>query len=114
MTSQLVCTWCDATVPDTDGFRLVETPSGHRAVFCRLEHLIPWEIKGSMWDDPAQEHSDPEGDAEDRPGRCAHCNAEVGEKRVVLTRRRGPHSVADRFCSVRHAAAWASAGGRWQ
>lgn len=125
MTSTLACTWCDAAVPGTDGFRLAEIPSGRRAVFCRLEHLIPWEIKGSRWDEESRPGTEVTIDggveaitsAGDGPGAtesCAHCGQEVGEERVVLTRHRGPHTVSDTFCSLEHAAAWARAGGRWQ
>ena len=43
------CTWCGAEVEADDGFRAYEPAGERRAVFCRLEHLIPWSIQGAHW-----------------------------------------------------------------
>ena len=105
------CTWCGARVERDDGFRMGEEPGERRAAFCRLEHVVPWAIQGAHWE---------AGDAgEPRPltdalTRCSHCEAELGDVRVLLVRHRGEHRIADAFCSVGHAAEWARAGGRWR
>ena len=53
------CTWCGAAVEAGDGFRAYE-PAGERsAVFCRLEHVVPWGIRGARWD--PGEFTEPEG-----------------------------------------------------
>ena len=94
-----------------DGFRLAEPAGARRAVFCRLEHVVPWHIQGPSWDP---------GELEEPPGiggsldRCAHCGEPLGDTRVLLVRHRGEHRIPDAFCSVDHAAAWAKAGGRWR
>jgi hypothetical protein len=44
------CSWCGDDVDPDDGFRAYEPPAGgRRAVFCRIEHIVPWAIKGSRW-----------------------------------------------------------------
>jgi hypothetical protein len=43
------CTWCGDDVDPDDGFRAYDPAGGRRAVFCRLEHIIPWAIQGSQW-----------------------------------------------------------------
>ena len=106
-----VCTWCGAEVEPDDGFRAYEPGSERRAVFCRLEHVIPWAIQDGGWDEAA---SDGEAGLSERPDRCSHCDAELGEVHVLLVRHRGEHRVADAFCSVDHLNEWAKAGGRWQ
>jgi hypothetical protein len=102
------CTWCGAQVEADDGFRAYEPSGDRRAVFCRLEHLVPWRIQGALWE---------AGEAPElahRPSRCSHCDAELGEVSVLLVRHRGGHRIADGFCSVEHMGDWAKAGGRWQ
>jgi hypothetical protein len=47
------CTWCGDDVDRDDGFLAYEPAGGRRAVFCRLEHIIPWAIQGSHWGGPA-------------------------------------------------------------
>jgi hypothetical protein len=105
------CTWCGADVEPDDGFRAYEPAGERRAVFCRLEHIIPWEIQDAHWE--AGPLTEPPG-FDEGPLRCSHCNAELGEVHVLLVRHRGEHRIADAFCSTGHMAAWAKAGGRWQ
>jgi hypothetical protein len=116
------CTWCGAEVDADDGFRAYEPAGERRAVFCRLEHLIPWAIQGAHWD--AGDARVPAGEAEGEPlygeadmhvpTECSHCGADLGDVHVLLVRHRGEHRVADAFCSVDHMQEWAKAGGRWQ
>ena len=101
------CTWCGARVGRDDGFRAAESPGDRGAVFCRLEHLVPWAFQGAHWTaDPAEEPASL-GDAVES---CAECGAELGDVRVTLIRHRGEHRIPDAFCSVDHVAAWARAG----
>lgn len=104
------CTWCGVAVERDDGFRAYEPAGDRRAVFCRLEHVVPWVIRDARW-----EAGPPDRSAVTESGaRCAHCEAELGEVHVLLVRHRGEHRIADGFCDVEHLAAWAKAGGRWQ
>jgi hypothetical protein len=105
------CTWCGDRVERDDGFRLLEEPGERRAVFCRLEHVVPWAIQGAHW----------EAGSGDEPvavtrglETCAHCGATLDDVRVLLVRHRGEHRIPDAFCSAAHAADWAKAGGRWR
>jgi hypothetical protein len=104
------CTWCGAAVERDDGFRLVEQPGERSAVFCRLEHVVPWAFQGPHWD---AEQPEPPGAAPELDS-CAHCGEALSDVRITLTRHRGEHRIPDAFCSVDHAAAWARAGGRWR
>ena len=94
-----------------DGFRLGERPGARHAVFCRLEHAVPWAIQGPHWD---------AGDPDEAPEvgelvhACAFCEAPLGEVRLLLVRHRGEHRIPDGFCSVDHLTEWAKAGGRWR
>jgi hypothetical protein len=105
------CTWCGAAVDGDDGFRLFEPAGDRRAVFCRLEHVVPWAIQGPHWE--AGELDEP-ASVERGPLTCAHCGAELGEVHVLLVRHRGEARVPDDFCSVDHLLEWAKAGGRWR
>jgi hypothetical protein len=114
------CTWCGTDVEPDDGFRAyliaatntaAASTGERRAVFCRLEHVIPWSIQGAHWD--AGEMTEPPS-LDDGTTRCAHCGAELTDIHVLLVRHRGEHRVADGFCSVDHLTDWAKAGGRWQ
>ena len=102
------CTWCGAEVEPDDGFRAYEPAGERRAVFCRLEHLIPWAIQGAHWE---------AGEVAELPtledGQCSQCGAELTDAHVLLVRHRGEHRVADGFCSVDHLNEWAKGGGRW-
>jgi hypothetical protein len=101
------CTWCGVPTGDDDGFRL--TRSGGRAVFCRLEHVVPWAMSGGAF---AAAQSDPDVDL--GLGVCAHCGADLEGDAVLLVRHRGAHRIGDGFCDVDHLAAWAKRGGRFR
>jgi hypothetical protein len=97
------CTWCGETVGDA--YRAYEGP--RRAVFCRLEHIVPWAIRGAWWEpgtpiDDAPLHS------------CSFCGAELTDAHVLVLRSRGEHVVPDGFCNVEHLLEWAKNGGRYQ
>jgi hypothetical protein len=111
MTSELRCSWCGEPVEPQDGYRLAEPAGARRAVFCRLEHIVPWQIQGPAWE--AGEIEEPSG-IEDSLDRCAHCGEPLSDARILLVRHRGEHRIPDAFCSVEHAASWAKAGGRWR
>ena len=104
------CSWCGEPVEHEDGFRLSESPGERRAVFCRLEHLVPWFIQGPHWD-PGQ-IEEPSGLADGLVS-CAHCGGPLSDVRLVLVRHRGEHRIPDAFCSLEHLAEWAKAGGRY-
>jgi hypothetical protein len=105
-----MCSWCGAGVEADDGFRAYEPAGERRATFCRLEHVVPWSIQGAHWEAGALD----EPRAVEAGQRCSHCDAELGDVRVLLVRHRGAHRVGDGFCSVEHMNEWAKAGGRWQ
>ena len=102
------CTWCGTQVDPGDGYRLAERPGARVAAFCRLEHVVPWAIQGPHWE--AGELREPG----EEPHECSHCDARLGELRLLLVRHRGAHRIPDAFCSVDHLAAWAKSGGRWR
>jgi hypothetical protein len=104
----LPCTWCGADVAPGDGFRALEPAGARSAVFCRLEHVVPWVIRGAHWEAATAEIAVPPGVVE-----CAQCGARLGDAPVLLVRERGEARVADGFCSVEHLLAWAKAGGRY-
>jgi len=104
------CSWCGAEVERDDGFRAFEPSGERRAVFCRLEHVVPWVIQGAHWDAGAIDEP-PALDAETKV--CAHCGAELTDVHVLLVRHRGEHRIPDGFCSADHLLEWAKAGGRW-
>ena len=105
------CTWCAGEVDRDDGYRLAERPGERRAVFCRLEHVVPWALQGAHWEAGAV---DEPASTDSAASTCSHCDAELGDVHVLHVRQRGDHRVPDGFCSVDHAAEWAKAGGRWQ
>lgn len=104
------CAWCGVDVEPTGGFRAYEVEGGRRAVFCRLEHIVAWAIRGAWWEPlPEAAHAR----ADELVHECAHCGAPLEPAHVLLVRARGPHRVPDGFCGVDHLLAWAKAGGRW-
>jgi hypothetical protein len=102
------CNWCGRAIDPSESWRAHEHPGERKAVFCRLEHVVPWAMQGAHWD-PA----DP-GEAEVQGGVCAQCGDELGDVRLLLVRHRGEHRIPDAFCSVDHMADWAKSGGRWR
>jgi hypothetical protein len=101
------CSWCGEPVEPDDGWRLEEVPGARRAAFCRLEHVVPWAMRGAHWE-PGETGAQQPG-----PSECARCGSALGEVQVLLVRHRGQHRIADAFCSVDHMADWAKSGGRW-
>ena len=111
MTAGITCSWCGKAIETDDGFRAYEPAGERRAAFCRLEHVVPWELQGPHWDaGPLDEPAT----IEESVRVCAHCGAELGDVHVLLVRHRGEHRIADGFCSSEHLAEWAKAGGRWR
>ena len=108
------CSWCGETVEADDGYRATEPAGARQAVFCRLEHVVPWVIQGAHWTAAV----DPGGttaaaqDVEDDA--CAQCGGPLGDRRVLLVRHRGEHRIRDPFCEVGHLLEWAKAGGRYR
>jgi hypothetical protein len=105
------CSWCGTAVGPDDGFRAFEPAGERRAVFCRLEHVVPWAIQGAYWSPGALAPGELHGQA--GPAACARCGAALGEAHVLLVRHRGEHRVPDAFCGVQHLLEWAKRGGRY-
>jgi hypothetical protein len=105
------CAWCGADVEPDEGFRAAEPEGERRAVFCRLEHIVPWVMHGARWE-PGRLLDD--GDDGVAVGVCAQCGDDLGDTRVLLVRHRGEHRIADAFCRVDHLHDWARRGGRWR
>ena len=92
-----------------NGWRAYAPAESSTAAFCRLEHVVPWSMRGAAWEPgPAQL---PEGSEHEE--RCAACGDELGPGRVVIVRHRESHRIADGFCTAEHMTEWAKAGGRW-
>jgi hypothetical protein len=104
------CSWCGNPVEPEDGWHAYELPGARRAVFCRLEHVVPWHMQGPHWE--PGELDEPAG-LTDALDACAHCGEPLTDVRVIAVRHRGEHRIPDGFCSADHLAAWARAGGRW-
>ena len=103
------CTWCGTPVPAGEGFRALEPAGARIAAFCRLEHVVPWAIRGAHWEAAEADLAMPADVTE-----CAHCGAALGDAPVVLVRERADARVHDGFCSVDHLLGWAKAGGRYR
>ncbi|MGH2950032.1 MAG: hypothetical protein ACRDPC_27845 [Solirubrobacteraceae bacterium] len=101
------CAWCGRDVDADDGYRAYEPAGSRQAAFCRLEHVVPWAIRGAMWEP---------GPAVDDPGlhACAWCGGELTDAHVMIVRSRGEHRIDDGFCTVEHLLEWAKAGGRYR
>ena len=110
MTGTEACTWCGAEVESGEGFRAYEPAGERRAVFCRLEHVVPWVISGAYWD--AGSAGEPPA-LEEAVERCSFCEAPLEEAHVLLVRHRGDARIPDGFCSADHLLEWAKRGGRW-
>lgn len=104
------CTWCGTSVPPGDGFRAYVPSGERRAAFCRLEHVVPWAIRGAHWEPGVPGEADA---VDEVMTSCAWCGDTLSEGHVLLIRARGDHRVPDGFCSVEHLLEWAKAGGRW-
>jgi hypothetical protein len=104
------CSWCGEGVDAGDGWRAAEPAGDRRAAFCRLEHVVPWGMRGARWD--AGTLVEPRG-LTDSLTECAQCGDALKDTYVVLVRHRGDHRIPDAFCSVDHMAEWAKQGGRW-
>jgi hypothetical protein len=104
------CSWCGEAVPTGEGYRAYEPAGAREARFCRLEHVVPWAIRGAAWA-PASEAAALALDEE--PSTCAWCRADLAEQRVLVVRERGEHRIADGLCSTAHLLEWAKAGGRY-
>jgi hypothetical protein len=105
------CTWCGDEIEPEDGWRLQEIPGERRAAFCRLEHVVPWAMRGAHWKAGTIDETSALMDSVDT---CSHCEQALTDVYLVLVRHRGEHRVPDAFCSVDHLEAWAKAGGRWR
>ena len=92
-----------------DGYRLYVAATGEGAAFCRLEHVVPWELGGGRWREVAEIPSEIA-----KPRECAECGAGLGDDALILVRHREAHRIPDGFCSEAHLGAWAKAGGRWR
>jgi hypothetical protein len=104
------CTWCGSPVEEGDGFRAYDPEGGRCAVFCRLEHVVPWAIRGAHWE-PMPAAARP---LEYGLSTCAWCESVLAEDHVALVRSRGEYRIPDGFCGVAHLLEWAKAGGRWR
>jgi hypothetical protein len=107
-----LCSWCGVDVERDDGFRVAEPAGERKAVFCRLEHIVPWVIQGAHWE--AGKLVEADDDAASGLGRCACCASPLDDRCVLLVRHRGEHRIADAFCNVDHLLEWAKSGGRWR
>ena len=105
------CTWCGTSVGPDQGFRVAEPVAEHKAVFCRLEHVVPWVIQGARWTPGRITRKD---EPDDGLGCCTLCGEEVGDTRVLVVRHRGDHRIADCFCRLDHLHEWAKGGGRYR
>ena len=113
------CTWCGNVVDPGDCYALAEHAGDRGAVFCRLEHIVPWAIQGAHWEagEPvlggrsSQNHVIGENGA---PTACSQCGAALDEAALLLVRRRSEHRIEDGFCGVDHLLEWSKQGGRWR
>jgi hypothetical protein len=105
------CSWCGTTVGPDQGWRVAEPVAERKAVFCRLEHVVPWVIQGPRWTPGRIVRQD---EPDDGLGRCALCGDDLGDTRVLAVRHRGEHRIADCFCRIDHLLEWAKGGGRYR
>jgi hypothetical protein len=109
-----MCSWCGDAIAADDGYRAYGPAGARAAAFCRLEHVVPWVIRGPHWSpDPRPGENAAAGDAA-APSHCSQCGAPLADLHILLVRHRGAHRIADAFCSAEHLRTWAAAGGRWR
>ena len=106
-----MCSWCRTRVGADEGFRAYEASGERAATFCRLEHIVPWAIRGPRWEAGA---TDDPPELDHGQLRCSRCDADLDELDIVLVHVRGEHRIPDAFCSLDHLREWANAGGRWR
>ena len=103
------CDWCGVGVPEEDGIRLIQPKRNLGATFDRLEHVVPWLMKGRpqwhIWKDVEV----PEGVAPVD----AHTGEELDDDAIYLVKHRGDARIADGFVDTDSLLAWAKAGGRF-
>ncbi len=107
--SAATCNWCRSEVEADGGYRAYEPATGRRATFCRLEHVVPWLIRGPQWS-----FGRVLAPTDNGLGRCAWCASPLSTGTVLLVRHRAEHRIADAFCDAEHLLEWAKAGGRWR
>jgi len=103
------CDWCHVEVLDDDGFRLIKPKHKLIATFDRLEHVVPWIMKGPDWHIAKAGLEIPD----DVPTVDSQTGEELGDDPVLLVRHRGDIRVADAFANTDNALEWAKAGGRY-
>ncbi len=103
------CDWCGTKVLEDDGFRLVKPVHNLIATFDRLEHVVPWIMKGPDWHIASGGVELPP----DAPTVDSQTGEELGDEPVYLVRHRGEHRIADAFANIDNALEWAKAGGRF-
>lgn len=81
------CAWCGADVDAGDCW-VARARGGEEAAFCRLEHVVPWEMRGG--------------------------GGEWAAGSVELVRHRGGHQLVEAFDSSEEMRKWAAKGGPWQ
>jgi hypothetical protein len=108
------CSWCGSAVEPNDGYRLGVHAGDRGAVFCRLEHVVPWAMQGARWQKDPKAGESLASTGTDTVTQCAQCGAALASGHLLLVRHRGEHRIPDGFCSVDHLLQWAKAGGRWR
>ena len=88
------CSWCGAAVAADDGFRVAEPEGERKAVFCRLEHVVPWVIRGAHWE-PGRIVAARRARRRARPLRAVRRRARRPSACCVV-RHRGEHRIARR------------------
>ena len=68
--SAVQCSWCGTEVRSDEVFRAAEPEGERKAVFCRLEHIVPWAIQGAHWEPGTVLRP---GDSREGLGRCVRC-----------------------------------------
>jgi hypothetical protein len=80
------CSWCKRELDPGDCWIARATDGEGEAAFCRLEHIVPWVIRGRGW----------------------------SEGGATLVRHRAGQELHEQFASVEELAAWAKRGGPWR